>query len=281
MKKVLFFLCLMTAVVLQSNAQIRTPQSSPSAKVMQTVGMTEVTLEYARPSMKGRTIFAKDGLVPFGQVWRTGANSASKITLSTDAKIGGADVKAGSYAILTKPMAEEWTVMLFPYESSNWTSYIEKDPAATVTAKVMKNGTKVESFMMGIDGLSNNGATLMMAWENTVATLPVEVPTKEMAMASIKRALGGPTAGDYYAAAAYYHSEGMDLKKAYDWVKKANTNGAPFWQLRLQSQIEADLKMYKQAVATAKESLEKSKAAGNNDYIRMNETNIAKWSKMK
>ncbi|HKK75346.1 MAG TPA: DUF2911 domain-containing protein [Saprospiraceae bacterium] len=281
MKKVLFFLCLMTALVLQSNAQIRTPQPSPSGKVMQTVGMTDVTIEYSRPSMKGRTLFAKNGLVPFGEIWRTGANSATKITFSTDAKVGGAEVAAGSYAILTKPMADKWTVMLFPYESSNWGSYVEKDPAATVTAQVMKNPTTVESFMMAIDGLTNNGATLVMAWGNTIAGLPIEVPAKEMAMASIERALNGPTAGDYYAAAAYYHSEGMDLKKAHKWVKMANAEGATYWQLRLQSQIEADLKMYKEAVATAKKSLDKAKEAGNNDYIRMNEANIKKWSMKK
>lgn len=281
MKKLLFFLGLMTAVVLQSNAQIRTPQPSPSAKVTQTVGMTEVTIEYSRPSMKGRTLFAKSGLVPFGEIWRTGANSATKITLSTDAKIGGAEVKAGSYAILTKPMADKWTVMLFPYESSNWGSYLEKDPAATVTAQVMNNPTTVESFLITIDGLTNNGANLIMAWGNTLAALPIEVPAKKMAMASIERALSGPTAGDYYAAAAYYHSEGMDLKKAHDWVKKANAENPRYWQLRLQSQIEADLGMYKDALATAKKSLELAKAAGNNDYVRMNEANIKKWSKKK
>lgn len=281
MKKVLFFFCLLMAVAIQSNAQIRTPQPSPSAKIMQSVGLTDVTVEYARPSMKGRTIFADNGLVPFGEIWRTGANSATKITLSTDATIAGAELNAGAYAILTKPAADAWTVMLFPYTTSNWGAYVEQTPAATVTAEVMNNATTVESFMISIDALSNNGAQLLMAWENTIAVLPIEVPAKAMAMASIERALSGPSAGDYYAAAAYYHSEGLDLKQAHEWVLKANANGATYWQLRLQSQIEADLEMYEEAIATAKQSLEKAKEAGNNDYIRMNEANIKAWSMKK
>lgn len=281
MKKVLFFLCLMAGVAFQANAQIRTPQPSPGAKFTQSVGLTEVSVEYSRPSMKGRTIFAKDGLVPFGEIWRTGANSATKITFSTDVKVGGADLKAGSYAILTKPMADKWTVMLFPYESTNWVSYVEKTPVATASAEVVKNPTTIESFLMAIDGLSNNGATLIMGWENTVAGLAIEVPAKEMAMASIERALSGPSTNDYYAAAAYYQSEGLDLKKAYEWVKIANAENPQYWMLRLQSQIEADLGMYKEAVATAKRSLEKATEAGNNDYIRMNEANIKNWSMKK
>lgn len=281
MKKVLFFLCLMAGFAFQMNAQISTPSASPAAKFMQTVGLTEITVEYSRPSMKGRTIFAQDGLVPYGDIWRTGANSATKITLSTDAKIGGAAVKAGSYAILTKPMADKWEVMLFPYESGNWGSYVEKEPAATVMAQVGENPTTIESFLMAIDGLTNNGAALVMGWENTVATLPIEVPTKKMAMASIDRALSGPSTNDYYAAAAYFQSEGMELEKAHEYVLKANAENPQYWMLRLQSQIEADLGMYKEAVASAKKSLEKAKAAGNKDYIRMNEANIAKWSKMK
>jgi hypothetical protein len=281
MKKVLFFLCLMAGFAFQVNAQISTPSASPGAKFMQSVGLTEVTVEYSRPSMKGRKIFAADGLVPYGDIWRTGANSATKITLSTDAKIGGADVKAGSYAILTKPMADKWTVMFFPYESSNFGSYMEQEPAATATAQVMENPTTIESFMITVDGLTNNGAMLIMGWENTLAGLAIEVPTKKMAMASIDRALSGPSTNDYYAAAAYYQSEGMELKKAHEYVLKANAENPQYWMLRLQSQIEADLGMYKDAVATAKKSLEKAKSAGNNDYVRMNEANIKKWAMKK
>lgn len=278
MKKVLFFLLLSAGLAFQANAQVKTPAASPSAKFTQMVGLTEVTVEYSRPSMKGRTIFAENGLVPFGEIWRTGANAATKVTLSTKATIGGAEVPAGSYAILTKPMADKWTVMFFPYEGGNWGSYVDKEPAAEVTAQVMENPTTIESFMIMIDGLHNNGANLVMGWENTVAGLEIEVPTAEMAMASIERTLAGPSNNDYYAAGAYLHSEGKDLEKAYKYVKMATADNPMYWQLRLQSQIEADLGMKDKAVATAKKSLEAAKKAGNMDYVRMNEANIKKWS---
>jgi len=279
MKKVLFFLLLSAGLTFQASAQIKTPAPSPSASFTQMVGLTEVSVEYSRPAMKGRTIFAKDGLVPYGEIWRTGANQATKITFSTDVKVGGADLKAGSYAILTKPMADKWTVMFYPYESGSWPSYVEKTPAAEATAKVMKTSITTGSFMIGMDDLHNNGGTLFMTWANTGAAVDIEVPTQKMAMASIDRALAGPGANEYYAAASYYHSEGQDLKKAHEWVKKANADSPMFWTLRLQSQIEADLGMKKEAIATAKKSLAMAKEAGNMDFVRMNEANIKKWSK--
>lgn len=282
MKKVLFFFLLTAAFAVQSNAQIQTPAPSPSAKFTQMVGLTEVTVAYSRPSKKGRTIFAADGLVPYGQVWRTGANLATKISFSTDVKVAGKDVKAGSYAILTKPMKDSWTVMFFPYESSNFGTYMEATPAVEATAKAMKNenGLDIESFMIAIDELTNNGANLYMGWETTVAVLPIEVPTEKLTMASIERTLAGPTANDYYAAASYYYGEGKDMKQAYEWVKPVNKENPRYWTLRLQSEIEAKLGMKAEAIKTAKKSMEAAKEAGNMDYVRANEKNIKKWSTM-
>jgi hypothetical protein len=278
MKKVLFFLTLLVGFAVQTTAQISTPAPSPAAKLEQTVGLTDIHIEYSRPAMKGRKIFATDGLVPYGEIWRTGANQATKITFTTDVKVGGVDVEAGSYAILTKPMADEWTVMLFPHESTNFGSYMEKTPAAEFKAKSMAFPSGIESFGFMIDGITSTGADIMMGWENTLVGFSVEVPSQKMTMASIERTMAGPSANDYYAAASYYHAEGKDLKKAHEWVKMANAETPQYWTLRLQSQIEADLDMKKEAVKTAKRSLEMAKEAGNKDYIRMNEANIKKWS---
>ncbi|MEM6378366.1 MAG: DUF2911 domain-containing protein [Bacteroidota bacterium] len=280
MKKVLFFLALLVGFAAQVDAQIKTPAPSPAAKLEQTVGLTDIHIEYSRPAMKGRKIFANDGLVPYGDVWRTGANQATKLTFTTDVKVGGVDLEAGTYAMLTKPTASDWTVMLFTHESTNWGSYTDKTPAAEFKAKSMKSAMTIESFQFMVDGINNDGANIMMGWENTVAMFPVEVPTQKMAMASIERTMAGPGPNDYYAAASYLQSEGKDLKKAHEWVKMANKDNARFWTLRLQSQIEADLGMHKEAVETAKRSLKMAKEAGNKDYIRMNETNIKKWQTM-
>lgn len=279
MKKVLLFLALTACFALQANAQITTPAPSPSAKLMQTVGMTDVTVEYSRPSMKGRTIFAEDGLVPFGKVWRTGANAATKLTISTDATIGGKAVKAGSYAVFTKPMADKWTVMLFEHTTSNSGGYGDATPAAEFSAEVAKTDITIESFMVAVDGLTNSGAQLVMAWENTMAIVPIEVPSQKMAMASIERVMAGPSSNDYYAAASYYFSEGKDLKQAHEWVAKVNADSPRYWTLRLQSEIEGKLGMKKEAIMHAKKSMALAKEAGNMDFVKINEKNLAKWMK--
>lgn len=116
MKKIFLIACFV-AFTLTTNAQITTPQPSPSQKIEQIVGLTKVTIEYSRPSMKGRKIFGD--LVPYGQIWRTGANANTKITFDTDITIGNTTVKAGTYAIYTKPNKKTWEIMLYS-DASNW-----------------------------------------------------------------------------------------------------------------------------------------------------------------
>jgi len=261
-------------------AQVSAPAPSPGAEFTQMVGLTEVSVAYSRPGKKGRTIFAKDGLVPFGDIWRTGANAVTKISFSDDVKVAGAELSAGDYAILTKPMATSWEVMFFAYETSNWGSYVEKDPAATVEAEVEKLNRTVESFTIQMDELHNEGATLQFVWDNTLASLPIEVNTDEKVMASISRVMDGPSAGDYYAAASYYHDAGKDLKQALKWIQIANDAQPRYWTMRKESLILADLGMKKEAIKAAQTSLKMAKEAGNKDYVRMNEASIAEWKKM-
>ncbi|PHN07262.1 DUF2911 domain-containing protein [Flavilitoribacter nigricans] len=274
---VLFFLALMSQPL---SAQISTPAPSPGSKLMQTVGLTDVTVEYSRPAVKERNIFAADGLVPFGEIWRTGANSATKITFSDDVKVGEKDLKAGAYAILSKPNAASWEVMFFPYEGGNWGSYVEKEPAATVEAKTMKTGHKIENFTIMIDGITTDAANLIFAWDNTAASVPLSVMVDKQVMANIERVLAGPSTNDYFAAASYYHQTGKDLNKALEWVQKATAGENPaFWQVRLEALILADLNRKKEAIAAAKKSMELAEKAGNADYVRMNKKSIDEWSK--
>ena len=263
-------------------AQIKTPAPSPAAKVMQTIGMTDVTVEYSRPGVKGRTIFAADGLVPYGQMWRTGANMATKITFDKDVNFGGTDVEAGTYAILTKPMADQWEVYL--YNEYNFgglpREFDEEKVAAKVMAKSMKMDEKMENFTIMFDELTGNGGNMYFGWENTIAMVPIKVGTEKEATASIERTLAGPQAGDYYSAATYYYEEGKDINKAYEWIKKANEMNADqprFWMVRRQALIEAKMGKKEEAIASAKKSMELAKAAGNMDYVRANEKSIKEW----
>lgn len=246
-----------------------------------TIGLTDVHVEYSRPGVKGRTIFAADGLVPYGEIWRTGANQATKITFSKKVTVAGEDVPAGSYAVLTKPMADQWEVMFFPYETGSWNSYVDKTPAVTVTAKTEQFPGKVENFTIIIDEYTMDGANLYMMWDQTMVALPIMTTAKEDVKASIERTMAGPSVNDYFNAASFLSDNG-DNKQALEYVKKANmmSGDAPkYWMVRREAVILGDLGMKKEAIAAAKKSLELAKAAGNMDYVRMNEKSLKEWMK--
>jgi len=258
-------------------AQIETPAPSPSAEVEQVVGLTEIEINYSRPGVKGRTIFAKDGLVPFGKMWRTGANAATQISFDDDIVLGGTALEEGEYAILTKPMADKWEVMLYPYESGSWGSYVDKKPAATITAKTQKTAMPIESFTIAINNLKMESATLDMMWENTLVSIPIEVEVKERVMENIEEVMSGPSQNDYYAAASFLHESGADLDKALEYIQKANAKDPKFWQVRREALILADMGKYNKAIDAAKKSKELAMKANNEDYVRMNDKSIEEW----
>ena len=180
MKKI-GFLSLFALLTLGVNAQMQTPQPSPSSELEQMVGLTEVEVEYSRPSMRGRAIFGD--LVPYDQLWRTGANKNTTISFGDDVKIGGKDVKAGSYAVFTKPGEAVWEVIFYS-DTENWGTPQNWDAtkvAATVKTEVLKMPMKVETFTITIDDLTNNGAMLGILWEDVYVGVPFEVPTEEKA----------------------------------------------------------------------------------------------------
>ena len=282
MKKIFLFACA-GIMSLALNAQITTPQPSPASKIEQKVGLTDVTIEYSRPSMKGRTIFGD--LVPFDKMWRFGANKNTTITFSDDVKVGENEIKAGSYAIFAKPSQTSWEIYFYS-DTNNWGTPREWDDAkvaATVTAETNDIPFDVETFTLDVNNLTNNGATLDIIWEKTYLAVPFTVPTGKAVEASIDKVMSGPGAGDYYSAAVYYLQEGKDINKAKMWIDKAIdlTKDQPrFWYLRQQSLIHAKAGDVKGAIEAAKKSMAGAEAAGNADYVKMNKESIAKWSKM-
>ncbi len=285
MKKQLIYLTAVLAFIFSAitttNAQIRTPQPSPGAKLTQTVGLTEITVEYSRPSLKDREAFGEGGIVQYGSTWRTGANSATKITFSDDVKIGGSMLTKGAYAILTIPGENDWVVMFFPYEKTDWSSYEGKTPAAKISSKVQKTSHTVESLTFDINNLRNTSASLDFYWDHTMLSLPIEVEVDKKVMADIERIMAGPSGNDYYAAATYYHESGKDLKKALEYIQKATAGDDPkFWQVRREALILGDLKMYAEAVAAAEKSSMLAEKAGNKEYVTMNAASIETWKPM-
>ena len=242
--------------------------------------MTDVTIEYSRPSVKDRTIFGD--LVPYDKKWRTGANRATKINFSTDVNVGGVDVQAGQYALYSMPGASTWTVYLYTDTSgggvpSDWD---DSKVAANFTVNSQKLPMSVETFLIDVNNLRNDGATIDLCWENTLVSIPLKVPSDEMVLASIDKTMAGPTAGDYYNAARYYRESGKDLDQALVWMNKSlEMNGERFWTLRQKALLLADMGKMDKAIEVAKRSITLAKEAGNEDYVKNNEKSIAKWMK--
>jgi hypothetical protein len=272
------------AVILSSfgsQAQVLTPQPSPKCTLNQMVGLTDVEIEYSRPATKGRNIFGD--LVPFGKVWRTGANSNTTISFSEDVVIDGKPLKKGKYALFTLPKVESWEVIFYS-KTDNWGNpevWNEADVALRASVVPEMLNRNIESLTIDISNLDNNFAYLNIAWEKTLVALKFEVPTQKMAQASIDKVLAGPSAGDYFSAAQFYLQSNGDLTKALTYVNKALelNKQNPFWYTKLKSLIQAKLGDKKGAIETAKISLAAAKVAKNNDYIKMNEDNILEWSK--
>lgn len=281
MKKFLLLVCTVL-VSFSMEAQINAPAPSPAAKLKQTVGLTDVIVEYSRPSMRGRTIFGD--LVPFDKVWRTGANARTKVTFSEDVTIDGQELKAGSYAIFTKPNAQSWEVYFYTETDGGGTprEWDDSKVALKTTVEANEMAWPVESFTITIDDLSDNGATLGLLWEKTYVGVKFEVPTDAAVTKNIDRVLSGPGAGDYYAAAVYYASAGKDINKAKEWMDKAMsmTEKPAFWQLRQYSLIQAKAGDKEAAIATAKKSLAAAEEAGNADYVKMNKDSLKEWGAM-
>jgi len=263
-------------------SQVQTPAASPLGKVQQTVGLTEVSVEYSRPSAKGRNIFGN--LVPFGKIWRTGANKNSIVYFGDDVVIGGKTLKKGEYALFVSPKPDSWEVYFYT-DTNNWGNpekWNEEKIAAKVTVKPVTLSNYVETFTIGINSLDNNFGHLEFSWEKTMASVRFDVPTAKIANASIDKALSGPDQNTYYQAANYYYQSGGDIKKALEWINKSVEMAGketPFWYLRLKSLIQAKAGDKKGAIETAQRSLEAAEKAGNTDYIKLNRYSISEWSK--
>jgi hypothetical protein len=263
------------------NAQVETPQPSPSSKLEQKVGLTDVTVEYSRPGAKERTIFGD--LVPYGKLWRAGANKNTMITFSDDVTVGKNTLKAGSYAIFVTPNKESWDVTFYS-DTNNWGTpekWDDSKVAAKATVKVHEVPFNVESFTIDINNLKNDSATLDMMWAKTYVSVPFSVPTDALTSATIDKVMAGPSVNDYYSAAVYYLNSGKDLNKAKQWIDMAveKREKPAFWHIRQQSLIYAKLGDTAGAIKAAKRSLELATVAGNSDYVKMNEDSIAEWSK--
>lgn len=268
--QLIIIITLSTVAVAQ---QIQMPQASPTATISQKIGLTDVSIEYSRPSTKGRKIFGE--LVPFGEVWRTGANAATIINFKNEAKVEGNIVPAGSYALYSIPDKSEWTIILSK-NTKLWgaVGYDAKDDLIRFKVKPGKTGQKYETMEINFVDMTDTGATIAMKWENTRVKFRIETEVDSIVMAEIKALVidkGADNPGLLYQAANYYFTNNKDMNQAYDWISKSVSADPKYWTMHLKAKIELALGKKKEAIDSATKSMEMAKEAKNPDYVSLNE----------
>ena len=269
-----------------AHAQIATPQASPKSTVMQRVGLTDITVTYSRPGVKGRTIFGT--VVPFGKRWRTGANATTSIKFSDDVVIEGKKVPAGEYGIYTIPNKTEWMVVLNKSlkQGADVDGFKDDQDVTRFTIKPYKLGSKLETFTINFADITPATANVAMEWEMTGAKFKVTADVDSKVMAQIDEKItkaATPAPGDLAAAAVYYLDNNKDLKQALAWMEKANAaEPTKFWNLNTEAKIRLKMKDYAGATKVAEASKKAALAATppNGEYVKMNEELMAEAKKM-
>lgn len=259
MKYITLALALVAGIATTSFAQgLKLPAMSPTAKITQGFSTSDMTIEYSRPSARGRKIFG--GLVAFGEVWRTGANGATRVTFGEDVTIGGKAVSAGTYALYTIPNATEWEVIINK-GVGNWGTggYKTEDDIARFKVKSSKVTNATETFLITIDDITFNTCNITLKWENTKVVIPVKAENAERINKDIVKAVEQP-AIPYYQAATYYYETNQNLDKALEYVTKAaNERNDAFWMWHLKAKIAQKLGKKDIAIEAANRAIEISK----------------------
>ena len=279
MKKIsILLLAVLTGIT--SFAQLNVPAPSPLGKVEQKVGLTDMSITYSRPGMKGRKIFGD--LVPYGTMWRWGANASTKFKASDDVTIEGHDVPAGEYALYAIPGADKWTIIIHKntsYWGTGGSKYKTEEDLVRFDITPGKTSATVETMTFGFSDITSSACNIEFAWENTQIKLAVKTNVDKQVMKEIEMKMKGVSSATYYQAARYYYENDKDLNKAYEWIKLAIKDNEKFWMVRWQALIEAKMGDYKSAIATAERRKQLAQESGNQDYVRLNEKSIAEWKK--
>ena len=273
MKKI-FLTALAAFVIFAADAQLKTPAPSPTQTVKQDFGLSSVELSYSRPGMKGRKIYGD--LVPFGKVWRTGANNATTITFGEEVTIGGKKVPAGKYGLLTIPDKNSWTLIITKQlDVTSPAAYKQEMDVVRVEAKPAKLDNTTESFTMQFANVKPSTMDVQILWENTIVSLPVSTDVETKVMAQIDNLMNKDNR-PYYNAAMYYMDNGKDLNQALAWLDKAvELNPTAFWIHHQRANALAKLGKKEEAKAAANKSIELAKEAKNDDYVKLNEKLLA------
>lgn len=278
MKKFLILVCSLVAGV--HYGQIEAPQISPAAEIAQIIGLTKVSVEYSRPAARGRTIFGD--LVPYGRIWRVGANESTKITVSTAVTVQGNTLPPGTYALYAFPDKDSWEIA-FHGNIEHWgdgrNNYKPEEDIFRV--KVIPNEVPEyqENFAISFDRITHNGGVMILHWANTSVEIPIEVDTRaEMRKRIAEAVKEDPSAQTLYEAARYFQEQDIEPQTSKAYLLKAiELEGDTYYLYRVLSLIEAELGNYDGAIRAAERSLKIAQQLGKDEFVRMNQKNIALW----
>jgi len=257
-------------LVSSADAQIRKPPLSPRSVVTQQIGLGEMTIDYGRPSVRGRKIFGE--LEAFGVVWRTGANACTTVTFGEDAEVGGQQVKAGKYGLYTIPRADEWTIILSS-QNDLWGAggYDPASDVARFDVEVETLGAVHETLSIEMQGFHANGADMTIAWERTRVRFPVRVDADTRVLQEIdekvRKAKGEVSPRTYFDAGMYLYEKRENLEEAEAWIDRAvELQPAAWWQIYYKAELAHHLGKHEKAMAAARAALEGAEASPQGDF---------------
>jgi len=263
-----------TCGLLAQTPKVDFPAASPACTLKQHVGLTDIEIVYSRPGVKGRPIF--DGLVPYGQVWRTGANNATKVTFSTPVKLNGAEIPAGTYALLTIPGETEWTIIINKDTAASIFNYNQTNDLVRVKATPVKLSQMIETFTIEFTDIRDESATLNLLWEKTLVPVKIEIELTGKLVPQIEAVMSAAEGRKpYYQAALFYYDHGQDLQKASKWIDAAIAERETYYIVHLKAKILAKLGDKEGAIAAAKHSTELAIKAKDTGYVKLNEDLIS------
>jgi hypothetical protein len=271
---------LISSIAAAQSPQLQFPQPSPTSTLKQQVGLTDIEINYSRPSAKGRPVIG--ALVPFGQVWRTGANGRTTISFSTAVKLNGTEIPAGKYAVFTIPGEDHWTILLNKNTTGSALSYDASNDVARIEAPAIKIGENVETFSIVINAIRDDSARIDLLWEHTAVPIHLNLDLVSTLQPKIEAALSGNNVNkqDYYRAAMFYYDHNLDLQKAKTWIEAATKGNETYYNIYLKAEILAKLGDKEGAIAAARRSSElASKNPEGNGYIKLNGDLISSLSK--
>ncbi len=261
-------------------SQISHPKASPFSKVEQEIGLSKITVEYSRPAVRGRKIFGE--LVPYGRIWRVGANESTKFSTDTDIEVLGNRLTKGTYALYAFPQKGKWEIV-FHNNISHWgdgrKKYNPEEDAFRISIKPQMTKEFQENFLIGFDSISHNSLNMIWLWENTRLSIPIAVDTHSQMLEEIKKQLReNPTAQTYYESARYLQEQEKDYVVALGYLNTAiEKGGDTYYFHRVKSLVEAALGDYASTIKSAERSLKISKELEKDEFVRMNKKNIVLW----